>query len=110
MWSRKGVYMKKKSSKLSKLERSRYSVFYELGVCMYCGSTYHPTIHEIFEGRNRQNSMKYGLTLPLCLECHRKLQDNKEFQDHWKQKAQSYFEEHIGTHDEFMGIFRRNYK
>lgn len=103
--------MKKKSSKLAKLERSRFSVFYEdLSVCMYCGSTYQMTIHEIFEGRNRQNSMRYGFTLPLCLECHRKLQDNKEFQDRWKQKAQRHFEEHIGTHDDFMRIFRRNYK
>lgn len=102
--------MKKKSKDLSRLERNRYSVFYELDSCMNCGSTRHLTKHEIFEGRNRKNSMIYGFVLPLCLECHRKLQENKELNDHWKKKAQDYFEEHIGTHEDFMGIFRRNYK
>lgn len=102
--------MKSKSSKLARLEKNRKSVFYEdLSTCMFCGSTYKMTKHEIFEGRNRQNSMIYGFVLPLCLECHRKLQDNKEFDSHWKHKAQEYFEEHIGTHDDFMNIFRRNY-
>ena len=102
--------MKKKSKDLSRLERNRYSVFYELDSCMNCGSTRQLTKHEIFEGRNRKNSMIYGFVLPLCLECHRNLQENKEFNDHWKKKAQDYFEEHIGTHEDFMGIFRRNYK
>ena len=110
MWSRERKYMKKKSNELKRLERNRKSVFYELDSCMNCGSTRQLTKHEIFEGRNRKNSMIYGFVLPLCLECHRKLQENAEFNDHWKKKAQDYFEEHIGTHEDFMGIFRRNYK
>ena len=113
MWSKcgleKGEIMKKKSYKVRKLERKRKSVFYELGTCMNCGSTYQPTIHEIYEGRNRLNSMEYGFVLPLCLNCHRQLQEDKEFNDKWKRKAQEYFEEYIGTHKEFMDIFRRNY-
>ena len=101
--------MKKKSKDLSRLERNRYSVFYELDSCMNCGSTRQLTKHEIFEGRNRKNSMIYGFVLPFCLECHRKLQENAEFNDHWKRKAQEYFEEHYGTHDEFIKTFYRNY-
>ena len=101
--------MKRKSSKLSKLERSRFSVFYELGVCMYCGSMREITKHEIYEGRNRQNSMIYGFVLPLCLSCHQKLQDDPGFNIKWKKKAQKYFEEHCGTREEFIEIFRRNY-
>ena len=101
--------MKKKSSKLAKLERERYSVFYELDKCCYCGSNYQLTKHEIFEGRNRINSMKYGFVLPLCLKCHQELQDNQEFDLKWKQKSQTYFEKEIGTRDDFISIFRRNY-
>lgn len=102
--------MKNKSTKLVRLERSRYSIFYEdLNVCMNCGSTYQMTKHEIFEGKNRINSMKYGFVLPLCLRCHRELQDNKDFNDKWKIKSQKYFEEYIGTREDWLSIFRRNY-
>ena len=103
--------MKKKSSKIIKLERNRFSVFYEdLKTCCYCGSTYQITKHEIFEGRNRLNSMECGYVLPLCLKCHRQLQDDKEFNDKWKKKAQKHFEENVGTREEFIKIFRRNYR
>lgn len=103
--------MRKKSKELSRLEKNRKSVFYEdLSKCMYCGSSYEMTKHEIYEGRNRKNSMIYGFVLPLCLSCHRNLQENKEFESKWKKKAQNYFETNIGTHDDFIRIFRRNYK
>lgn len=103
--------MKKKSNKLIKLEKNRYSVFYEnLGVCCYCGSNRGLTKHEIFEGRNRQNSMVYGFVLPLCFTCHQRLQEDKIFNKKWKIKSQEYFEKNYGTHDDFMSIFRMNYK
>ena len=101
--------MRTKSNKLSKLEKERFSVFYELNACCYCGSIYQLTKHEIFEGRNRQNSMKYGFVLPLCLKCHIKLQEDADFIDKWKKKAQEYFENNIGTREDFLKIFRRNY-
>lgn len=103
--------MKKKSKRLAKLEKERFSVFYpDLSVCCYCGSTYQMTKHEIYEGRNRQNSMIYGFVLPLCWKCHRELQENQEFNSYWQEKAQTYFEENIGTREDFIKIFRRNYK
>lgn len=96
---------------IKNLERKRKSVFFDdLSTCCYCGSTYQMTKHEIFEGRNRVNSMVYGFVLPLCLSCHRHLQENKLYNEKWKQKAQDYFEEYIGTREEFLDIFRRNYK
>lgn len=102
--------MKKKSKRLAKLERDRFSVFTDdLKTCWNCGSTRTMTKHEIFEGRNRQNSMKYGFVLPLCLRCHRTLQEDDDFIKEWQKKAQEYFEENIGTREEFMKIFRRNY-
>ena len=103
--------MKKKSKRLIKLERERFSVFYDdLGKCCFCGSTYQMTKHEIFEGRNRQNSMIYGYVLPLCLRCHRQLQENEDFNTKWKILAQKHFEENVGTREEFIKIFRRNYR
>lgn len=102
--------MRTKSKKLSKLEKERFSVFYDdLSLCMNCGSTYIMTKHEVFEGRNRINSMKYGFVLPLCMRCHQELQEDISFNDKWKKKGQMYFEEHIGTRDDFLSIFRRNY-
>lgn len=102
--------MRTKSKKLSKLEKERFSVFYDdLSLCMNCGSTYRMTKHEVFEGRNRINSMKYGFVLPLCMRCHQELQEDISFNDKWKKKSQMYFEEHIGTRNDFLSIFRRNY-
>ena len=66
------------------------------------------SIHEIFAGRNRINSMKYGFVLPLCMRCHQELQEDITFNDKWKKKSQMYFEEYIGTRDD-LSIFRRNY-
>ena len=103
--------MKYKTNKLRKLEQNRKSVFYtNLDTCMYCGSTYQITKHEIFEGRNRQNSMVYGFVLPLCLKCHRILQNDTSFNNKWKVKSQTYFETYIGTKNDFLDIFRKNYK
>ena len=102
--------MKRKTSKLRKLEKNRYSVFFDsLSMCMNCGSMYQITKHEIFSGRNRQNSMKYGFVLPLCERCHEQLQENREFTDKWHIKGQHYFEENYGSREEFIKIFRINY-
>lgn len=101
--------MRKKSKKLAKLERERFSVFYDdLTRCCYCGSAYQMTKHEIFEGSKRINSMKYGFVLPLCWKCHQELQDNFEFSEMWKKKAQQYFEDNIGSREEFLKLFTKN--
>lgn len=102
--------MKNKSSKLAKLERDRFSLFTDnLSECFLCPSTYQVTKHEIFRGRNRANSMKYGLILPLCLKCHEKYQEDKEFNDYWHKRGQEEFENHYSDID-FISIFRKNYK
>lgn len=82
--------IKKKSSKLAKLERNRYSIItYNLDICYVCQE--HQKVHfdEVFGGRNRQTSMKYGLVIPICFKCHRKLTDNpllkKDIQEEAKQ-------------------------
>ena len=98
-----------KSKKIAKLERNRKSVFTnDLEHCYLCGKK-KEELHEIFAGRNRLNSMKYDLVLPLCHECHFLNQNNPFFNDYWHRQGQEYFECNIGTREEFIKIFKRNY-
>ena len=91
--------IKQKSSKLAKLERNRYSIItYNLDICYVCKKHKKDHLDEVFGGRNRQTSMKYGLVIPICFKCHRKLTDNpllkKEIQEEAKQKfIKKYSEE-----------------
>lgn len=101
--------LKKKSNKLAKLEQDRFSLFTDnKDKCMFCPSTYQLTWHEIYCGRNRQNSMRYGLCLRMCLRCHELKQEDKQFNEEWKQKGQVVFQQ---TYPDlkFKDIFGRNY-
>lgn len=101
--------MKQRSSKLAKLERERCSLFTDnKDKCMFCNSTYQLTWHEIFGGRNRQNSIKYKLCLRMCLRCHELKQEDKQFNEEWKQKGQVVFQQ---TYPDlvFEDIFKKNY-
>lgn len=105
----KNTKMHNKSKKLTKLERNRASVFTnDLEHCYLCGKKKND-LHEIFGGRNRINSIKYNLVLPLCRECHTQNQNNPAFNDYWHKQGQLYWEEFIGTREEFIEVFRRNY-
>ena len=98
-----------KSKKMAKLERNRKSVFTDnLDKCYICGKK-KEELHEIFAGRNRINSMKYNLVLPLCYECHSQNQNNAIFNHFWHKQGQEYFEKNIGTREEFIKIFKKNY-
>ena len=99
-----------RSKSLNKKEKQRFSIIYpNLKKCCICGSNWQLTTHEIFGGRNRSNSMKYGLCLPLCLTCHEKYQNDKNFNDKWHKIGQTSFEECYYDLD-FIKIFGRNYK
>lgn len=101
--------IKKKSNKLAKLEKNRYSLFTDdLNICYICGRK-KKDLHEIFGGRNRINSIKYGFILPLCRECHSLNQNNPFFNDYWHKQGQTYWEEYMGSREEFIKVFRRNY-
>lgn len=67
----KKVYkIKSKTSKLSKLEKHRFSIITtDLEHCILCGKP-KEHLHELVFGKNRLNSIKYGLVVPVCLECH----------------------------------------
>ena len=68
--------MRKKSPKLRQLEKNRKSLLTnDLDTCFICGAE-KQSIHEIYEGSSRINSMKYGCCIPLCNRCHFMIQNN----------------------------------
>ena len=81
--------------------------------CYICGAQGKLEKHHIFGGdRNRRWSEKYGLTVHLCVTCHR---DNKkgvhadaEIAEMLHKIGQAAFER-THTRQEFCGIFGRNY-
>lgn len=100
--------MKQRSSKLSKLERNRFSLFTDnMNKCYFCPNK-KDHIHEIFCGRNRQNSMKYGLCLPICEACHSKYQNDFLFNKEWHKKGQAMFNKAYPDLN-FENIFKKNY-
>lgn len=105
----KKVKMHNKSKKLIKLEKNRTSVFTnDLEHCYLCGYK-KEDLHEIYAGRNRINSIKYNFILPLCRKCHSHNQNNQAFNDYWHKQGQLYWEEFIGSREDFIKLFRKNY-
>ena len=82
--------------------------------CFLCGNP-NTDEHHIFSGRNRGKSDKYGLTVRLCRMCHTKIHCAREGDPYMnaslflKQTAQQAFEKQIGTREDFIKEFGRNY-
>lgn len=98
----------KKNKTISKLERNRFSILTnDLTKCIICGNK-KEHLHEVFPGRNRSNSMKYGCVIPLCAEHHREIHDNVELATYYKVLAQRKFNEEY-PYLSFIEIFKKNY-
>ena len=90
-----------------------FSVFTnDLDHCMFTGS---PQVerHHIFGGSNRKKSEKYGFIAPLRPDLHPNGvfagKDAKAVDLKLKTMAQTYYEEHFGTRENFIQEFGRNY-
>lgn len=98
-------------SKITRLERMRYSILTkDLNHCFICGANKH-SIHEIYFGKNRINSMKWGCCVPLCLDHHtgrNGVHNNSQVDIILKQKCQKKFQE-LYPEINFLEIFHRNY-
>ena len=106
--SNKTAKMKNKSNKLAKLERNRTSLFTDdLTCCIICGKPKNH-LHEIFFGKNRINSIKYKLVIPVCFDCHFKIHNNIELQNEWFIKGQTKFNE-VYPELDFVEIFGKNW-
>lgn len=100
--------MKQKSSKLAKLERNRFSLFTDdLDHCIICGKK-KDNIHEVIYGKNRINSMKFGLTIPLCNYHHQMMHSNPVLSNKYKKRGQALFDSAYPDLN-FENIFKKNY-
>ena len=97
--------MKQKSNKLVKKEKNRFSILTDnLEKCYLC-SNKKVDLHEIFRGRNRQKSIKWGLVVPLCRKCHSKITNDKEFSKILEKKAKNVFVKKY-TKEKFIEEFK----
>ena len=100
--------MKKKSYKIAKLEKERYSILTDdLEHCIICKKP-KDNLHEVYFGKNRQLSMEYGCVIPLCYMHHIMIHDRHSLDLIYKIKMQEAFEK---TYDiDFIKVFGKNYK
>lgn len=101
----KKTTIKQKSNKLAKLEKNRFSIITNnLDKCYLCKNK-KMELHEVFRGRNRQKSMKWGLVIPICIECHTKITRDKEFSKILEEKAKNIFVKKYGE-EKFIQEFK----
>lgn len=84
--------------------------------CFITRRSDHIERHHIFGGALRNKSEKYGFVVPLTAEIHpngaffnSQKYDRREVDEVLKMACQMYYEEHIGTREEFLQEFGRNY-
>lgn len=71
--------------------------------------------HHIFYGSRRKLSEQYGFVIPVAAHLHEFAPDsihenpNKMLDLKLKQMAQTYFEDHIGTREEFIAVFGKSW-
>lgn len=80
--------------------------------CIVCGSPY-AQHHHIFGGTARRKiSDKYGFIVPLCWKHHTGkdgVHHNREMDVELKQAAQTYYEQHYGTREDFIKEFGKSW-
>jgi hypothetical protein len=100
--------MKKKSYKLSQLEKNRFSILTDdLNHCYICKNK-RDNLHEVYEGSKRILSMKYGCVLPLCYQCHVKIHYDRQMALFYKKLTQARFII-VYPNLNFLDIFKINY-
>lgn len=98
-------------NKIKQLEKMRFSILTkDLSRCFLCNKP-KEHLHEIYFGKNRVNSMKWGCVIPLCRNCHQGklgVHNNYEVDITLKQMCQKKFAE-VYPDIDFLEIFHRNY-
>lgn len=99
--------IKKKSSKLAKKERNRFSILQSKKECFICKSQIGLDNHEAFGGCNRQKSMEWGLIYYLCRKCHSKATNDEETKKKLELQAEKEFKTRYGA-ELFLKEFGKN--
>lgn len=106
--NQKTAEIKKKSKKLAKLERNRFSIITDdLEHCYICKQAKWD-LHEIFGGSNRQTSMRYGLVIPVCRKCHEMIPKSKTLTENLYKVAKKELKKHYKT-ENFVQLFGKSY-
>ena len=101
--------LKKKSNKLKKLESKRFSILTDnMQICYICNKARKDDLHEIFEGSNRQNSMKYGLVIPICRKCHDLWKIDIQLKQKVREEAKQKFYK-LYSKEKFLEVFGKFY-
>lgn len=96
------------SVSIKTLENNRFSILTnDLAHCYLCGRPKNH-LHEVFFGKNRVNSMKWGCVVPLCAFCHTKVHSKVELDLKLKKLTQKAFNE-VYEGVDFLSIFHKNY-
>ena len=104
-----------RTKKLAKAEKNRFSILTnDLTYCYICKKNdllvKRDALHEVFFGSNRLISIKYGLVIPLCVEHHREMHKNHDWQEYWHIVGQKAFMNYYNKSvDEFIEVFGKNY-
>ena len=102
--------IKNKTNKLKKIEDNRFSILTDdLNTCYVCGAK-KQDLHEVYSGKNRKISMKYGCVIPFCRACHNEWDINKKMSKTIKMECQKRFMDYYNKNvEDFIKIFGRNY-
>ena len=76
---------------------------------MICGSTDSVTTHHLLCGANRRAADRHGLTIPLCGECHDKVQTSGRLMAISKAMGQLLFMLKGGSRKAFIAEFGQDY-
>lgn len=97
--------MKKKSKKLTKLERQRDKDLIKTGICECC-ERYSERLdpHEVYGGSNRKRSIKYRFVKLICPKCHH---NENQIMQLRKNTQKEYEKNH--TRAEFIAIVGKSY-
>ena len=93
---------------------NRYSILQKEKKCLVCGTTQNIHIHEVYFGRNRQNSIREGCCVYLCGRHHNQSNQgvhfNQELNLSIKRLMEATWIKHYDkTIEDFIKIFGRNY-
>lgn len=106
--------IKKRSNKLAKAEKDRFSIIYQdLTKCCVDGCLtpyYKVEKNEVFEGTAyRQASIKYGMVCPLCFYHHKQFHSDRKFALYYKILFENKFIE-LYSYDMYMKVFKIDYR
>lgn len=108
-----GLLFPKGEKKKKRMKHPKSILNTQKGICFIMGTPAKTERHHIFGGPNRKHSERYGLTVELCPYCRRESRHSAH-QDGMinhvlHEMGQRAFEEKIGSREEFIKIFGKNY-